>query len=277
MIEKSIQSTPFDLRPETNSDGFFSSDILKCWADIIISEISPLHVVLIGFDGDDIADLDFQISLSLGGKVGLISLKKDISTKLILDEHWKNHPDLIILPKDPLTVWALANQFSKTILSNEDIVTLASYAHEFYRNLTFKYFDSSSNDLNKYKLLLPWDKLDPNKKQIAMTGISFYELILKKAGLAIRKVENPVELNFQESLKEEEFDYLAALEHARWNAERLLEGWRFNKVKDINKKFNPCIKAWEDLDNDTKKYDYDPVRNIPGFLAKIGYEVYKVN
>jgi len=78
-----------------------------------------------------------------------------------------------------------------------------------------------------------------------------------------------------DGVKISDYEALASLEHARWNAERLLEGWRYGRVKDISKKLNPCIRSWKDLDDDTKKYDYDPVKNIPVLMAMIGYEVYE--
>ena len=83
-------------------------------------------------------------------------------------------------------------------------------------------------------------------------------------------------LNIKASLGPKDYELLAKLEHARWNAERLLEGWRYGPSKDITAKLNPCIVAWDHLDDDTKKYDFDPVDNIPKMLEKIGYEVYRV-
>lgn len=43
---------------------------------------------------------------------------------------------------------------------------------------------------------------------------------------------------------------------------------------DLENKLNPCIVAWDDLDEEIKRYDYEPVENIPELLGMIGYEVY---
>jgi hypothetical protein len=122
---------------------------------------------------------------------------------------------------------------------------------------------------------MPWDKLDPKLKSSNLKQVEFYEHLLNQAGLSIRKSDNPVIFPLDESFKD--IDRLAQLEHARWNAERLLAGWRYGATKDIKKKLNPCIVKWDDLSDDIRKYDYDPIKNIPALLAKIGYEIVKLS
>jgi hypothetical protein len=102
--------------------------------------------------------------------------------------------------------------------------------------------------------------------------VEFYEHLLNQVGLNIRKSDNPKIFPLDESFKD--LDRLAQLEHARWNAERLLAGWRYGATKDIKKKLNPYIVKWEELSEEIRKYDYDPIKNVPVLLAKIGYEVY---
>ena len=174
----------------------------------------------------------------------------------------------------------------------QEIRELAPKVHEYYRNIELGKFKSDSEDINKYKVLMPWGNLNPMLQNSNLKQVAFFEHILKRVGLSIRKSDNPVlfdieanlsntftnDLNVSDNeIKVSDYEALARLEHARWNAERLLEGWRYGRVKDIAKKLNPCIKAWNDLDDATKKYDYDPVKNIPVLLAKIGYEIYKTN
>ncbi len=155
--------------------------------------------------------------------------------------------------------------------------------HEFYMKLELKKFRSDTDDINKYKVLMPWENLNQMLQNSNLKQVAFYELILKRVGLNIRPADNPVLFDIEGNLsntfsndpKVSDYEILASLEHARWNAERLLDGWRYGPAKDISKKLNPCIKAWHDLDEATKKYDYDPIKNIPVLLAKIGYEVYR--
>jgi ppGpp synthetase/RelA/SpoT-type nucleotidyltranferase len=294
-----VRSEYYDNFYETPSGGFSALDVLVCWADLICNDIKPQDVLLVGIDGGKIATMEYKIALSLGAKVALMAYSGRAVSDFVEDKTWKNHRNLLILPNDPLTLWALVNQTTKTILSDQEIKELAPQVHGFYRDLELGKFKSNTEDINKYKVLMPWDNLNPMLQNSNLKQVAFYELILKRVGLSIRKTENPIPYNIETNLSKtfryysEELDYpsevskgkskvsdyemLARLEHARWNAERLLEGWRYGSVKDIAKKLNPCIKAWKDLGDDIKKYDYDPVRNIPVLLAKIGYEVYKEN
>ncbi|MCX6238212.1 MAG: RyR domain-containing protein, partial [Bacteroidia bacterium] len=257
-------------------DKFSALDILICWSDLVGNGIKPADVILIGIDGGVIANMEYRIALSLGAKVGLVTSSGRAVTDFLYDKTWANHPNLLQLPNDPLTAWALVNQSAKTILSKEKIEKLAPIAHEFYRQKRLEEFNPNTEDINKFKVLMPWEKLNPSLKHSNLKQVAFYEHILKRVGLNIREEVNPVLFNIKAEQSTTVYDYLAKLEHARWNAERLLEGWRYGPEKNITAKLNPCITAWENLDDATRVFDYDPVDNIPKLLAEIGYEVYRV-
>jgi len=270
-----VESPAYNNPHRTTSDHFTALDILVCWADLISNGIKPKDVILIGIDGGRIATMEYEIALSLGAKVALVAYSGRAVFDFLQDKAWKNHPNLLQLPDDPFTIWALVNQSAETILNKEEIEKLAPIVHEFYRKKRMDELNPKAEDVNKYKVLMPWEKLDPSLQYSNLKQVAFYELILKRVGLAMRRVENPTLFDIKSNLNKSEYDFLANLEHARWNAERLLEGWRNGPQKDITKKLNPCIIAWEKLDDNTKKFDYDPVDNIPILLGKIGYEVYK--
>ena len=65
-----------------------------------------------------------------------------------------------------------------------------------------------------------------------------------------------------------EQNILAPLEHTRWNAERLLAGWRYGTPSDKARRINENITGWEFLDDSVKKYDYEAIEDIPLILAK---------
>jgi len=277
MPDNAVKSSAYDRFYKTDSGDFSALDILVCWADLINDGINPADVILIGIDGGEIATLEYRIALSLGAKVGLVLNSGRAVSNFLQEKTWKNHPNLLQLPKDPLTVWALVNQTSETILTQEEIETLAPLVHEFYRLTRLEELIPEANDINKFKVLMPWNKLDPSLRHSNLKQVAFYEHILNRVDLSIRKKDNPVPFNIKENVNQAEYDMLAKLEHARWNAERLLEGWKYGPDKDIAAKLNPCITAWENLDDETKGYDYGPVDNIPTLLSKIGYEVYKTS
>ncbi len=277
-----VRSEYYDNFFETPSNGFSALDVLVCWADLICNNVNPKDVILIGIDGGRIATMEYKIALSLGAKAALVAYSGRAVSEFIQDKAWKYHRDLLILPDDPLTVWALVNQRAETILTDDEIKTLAPQVHDYYRDMELLSFKSDADDINKYKVLMPWTNLNPSLQSSNLLQVKFYELLLKRVGLSLRRADNPVICDIKTTLSKDDsdqsdYDTLAALEHARWNAERLLDGWRYGPVKDISKKLNPCLVPWINLDAKTKQYDYIPVDNIPVLLAKIGYEVYKVN
>jgi hypothetical protein len=69
-----------------------------------------------------------------------------------------------------------------------------------------------------------------------------------------------------------EIEKLAEMEHARWNVERLLDGWK-RGPRDVHNKISPYLVGWKDLPDHVKRYDYEAVLAIPEVLAKVGLEV----
>jgi hypothetical protein len=74
---------------------------------------------------------------------------------------------------------------------------------------------------------------------------------------------------------QDEIEVMAEMEHARWNAERLVDGWKWGEKKDVTKKTSPYLVPWSQLPDDVKEWDRDTVRKIPEFLAKVGLEVHR--
>jgi hypothetical protein len=72
---------------------------------------------------------------------------------------------------------------------------------------------------------------------------------------------------------EDEIEIMAKMEHARWNEERLRDGWRWGKKRDIIKKTSPYLVGWSELPEDAKERDRQTVRKIPELLAKVGLEI----
>jgi len=70
-----------------------------------------------------------------------------------------------------------------------------------------------------------------------------------------------------------EVEIMAEMEHARWNVERLLDGWRWGEKRNVTKKISPYLVPWLELSDDVREWDRQTVRKIPEFLAKIGLEV----
>jgi len=273
--DDAVVSPGYDILCRTNESHFSAHEIFSYWTDLITGGITPGDVTLIGIDGGNIASLEYRIALSLGAKTVLVGNSGRAASALFADKHWKNHGKLISLPDDPLTAWAIVKQDADTLFADNEIETLAALGHEHYRQKRIDELKPAETDINKYKVIVRWNKLDASLQNSNRKQVAFYGHLLSRVGLQVRKAETPVLFNLKNNLETEEYELLARLEHARWNAERLLEGWRYSPVKDLALKTSPYIVTWDKLDEETRKYDYDPVNEIPAMLNLIGYEIFK--
>ncbi len=71
----------------------------------------------------------------------------------------------------------------------------------------------------------------------------------------------------------EEVERLARLEHDRWMADRLRDGWRPGPARDAEEKRSPYLVDWDALEEAVRDLDRDTVRAIPRFLASVGFDV----
>ena len=66
----------------------------------------------------------------------------------------------------------------------------------------------------------------------------------------------------------DEVEIMAEMEHARWNTERLRNGWQWGERRYIIKKTSPYLVPWSQLPDKVKEWDRHTVRNIPELLAR---------
>ena len=76
--------------------------------------------------------------------------------------------------------------------------------------------------------------------------------------------------------RDDEIELLARLEHIRWCDERRSAGWRPG-LRDPASRTTPFLVPWEDLDDLARELDRAVVRDLPRFLADLGYAVLRVS
>ena len=76
---------------------------------------------------------------------------------------------------------------------------------------------------------------------------------LRQIGCTVHKVTDRdiVLMTFTE----DEVEIMAEMEHARWNVERLLDGWKWGDRRDVTKKTSPYLVGWSELPDDVKEWD----------------------
>ena len=57
----------------------------------------------------------------------------------------------------------------------------------------------------------------------------------------------------------------------------MLDGWVYGEKKDVEKKISPYLVPWDELTDDVKEWDRQPVRELPKFLAKAKFEIYRLH
>lgn len=143
--------------------------------------------------------------------------------------------------------------------------TIARATHEEYRRMQAT--SAQGEDLS----MAEWDKLPDSLKESNRQQADRFIEKLQQLGCTVHKVSGrDVVLA---TFTDEEVEIMAEQEHARWNVERLLKGWKFGEKKDILKKITPYLVGWSELPNHVKEKDRRIVRSIPGLLARVGLEI----
>lgn len=124
--------------------------------------------------------------------------------------------------------------------------------------------------------MIAWQYLSEGMKQSNRRQAAFIGEKLKKVKCSIRPVKSFDQALFVFTM--EEVEKLAEIEHESWMEERVKAGWTYAPgPKNKALKTNPCIVAWDKLPENERNKDRDTARNIPNLMAKIGYEIYRVD
>jgi hypothetical protein len=104
--------------------------------------------------------------------------------------------------------------------------------------------------------LVPWEELDEDFKDSNRHQADHRPIKARALGalLAAAGVRAPTA---------EHIEILARMEHRRWSAERILDGWRYAPgPKNVELKTNPTLVPWEQLPEKFKERDREVARDI---------------
>jgi hypothetical protein len=119
----------------------------------------------------------------------------------------------------------------------------------------------------------PWAELTEELRESNRRQADHIPLKLKAIGCDFAPVVGVAAKSVTFSM--EEIEIMAKMEHERFVAERLLQGFRPGP-RDPLKKTSPYLVPWEKLTKGVKEYDRQAVRAIPELLASKGFEVYRL-
>jgi ppGpp synthetase/RelA/SpoT-type nucleotidyltranferase len=260
----------YDEIRTTEGEDYSPLEATHYWMDIIASGIHPDKVKLLVINGGTISTSECRMALVMGARVGILEGSGGEPSQLLSDEHWGPSRNLVQLPDDPAIVHSFlkagASPADETLMKIRE--TLAIAIHEQYRQIRMKKPEGVEPSLES------WKNLDEGLKLSNLLQADQIFEKLKMVGCGVRKVTDR-EVALMKFTKKE-IEQMAEMEHARWTVERLNEGWKPAREKNVAKKLSPFLIAWDQLSEEIKDYDRSAVSNIPAYLAKEDMEVYRI-
>lgn len=253
----------YDEIRRTRGQGFTPLEPLQNWCDLLAAGIAPGSVKVLGINGGTIASVEYRIAAALGAQVGLVERSGREAARLVSDRDWEGTPNVLSLPADPMTLRAFIGS-GPPQLTAELCEVIARGAHEAYRRNKAK---ARSED----ESLQEWERLSETLRNSNRQQASHILEKLREIGCDVQPAARGPAEPF--AFTGPEIERLAEMEHGRWNAERLLDGWRFAPQRDVARKLSPHLIPWQDLPDDVKQWDRAAVREIPALLELVGLRI----
>jgi hypothetical protein len=156
---------------------------------------------------------------------------------------------------------------TRSLLLDEELDRLAKAIHEGYVAERAKGGARPEAD----PALAPWELLDSAYKDSNRQQAD--HIAVKLRAVDCRSAPVAAEESAVEQFAADEVELLARMEHARYNAERFLAGWRWGAERDLQKRTSPYLVGWDELAEQIREYDREAVRKIPALLARIGQKI----
>ncbi len=248
----------------TKGKGFSILEALQYWIDLLAQGMDPLQVKLLGINGGAITAAEYRLALALGATVAIVDGSGREAAKLFQDDNWATSEKLICVPADAMTIRAFIGGGNPPMRDpvREEI---AKAIHSAYR------LEQTRRKPGQDPSLAVWEKLPSDLKESNRLQADDITRKLSQIGCSLHMVKDGTPQSFTFTAREVEI--LAEMEHGRWAAEKLNDGWKWASEKDLAAKASPYLVSWAKLPDDVKEWDRETVRKIPQFLANVGMEI----
>jgi hypothetical protein len=241
---------------QSDAQSIFARKLIEDWA---AEPDTRLHLFLCLDDNAIAVEVGLRLQEALAGCAGC-TLKVRI-------KHRASLADILgqISPRGPLisAFGMVEDTCCDQSFRREENEPLARAAHE---DFVQRRLGDSNRKPDADPALNDWDRLpddlrESNRQQADHIGIK-----LRAIGCQAVEKSRPHEAVTHFSL--DEIETLAEMEHARWNAERWLSGWRYGTPSNKKERINENLQPWDALHDSIKKYDREAVANIPMILGR---------
>ena len=202
----------------------------------------------------------------MGASVAIVRETGGEASKLLTDGDWNDSENLVVLPDDEMTLRVFVGPGSPR-LAPEIRDTIARSIHEAYRK------EQADRVQQMDPSMVKWDELLESLKHSNYNQADNVLEKIRKIGYTIERVEDR-KISLIE-FTDDEVEIMSEMEHARWNVERLMNGWKLGDEKDVTRKITPYLVGWDELSDEVREWDRQTVRKIPRFLAAVGLEIHR--
>ena len=122
--------------------------------------------------------------------------------------------------------------------------------------------------------MVPWHELEESLRESNRRFAAGIGDHLSRLGLTVvpGSLADPSAVALR--LPDEQVEELARAEHDRWMRDLIADGWQYGAgPKDPERKLHPSLVAWEELSEDERDKDREPIRALPEMLALVGFEL----
>jgi hypothetical protein len=255
---------------ETDGDDFSVLEPIQNWIDLIAAGTNPRSVRVLGIGGGLIAQFEYNLAVALGAAVGLVEESGRKADETLTEQPWWGPGRLLALPCDPATVRAFLNTSPSEVGVTHvsvgggepiDLEPAARQIHEKYRE----------------SVISDWEHAPEDFRRSCFHQAAYWMKAVETFGLTVDRLDPArpgIIFDLEACLGEQGIERLAAMEHGRWNVERLVQGWRLGP-KDVARRISPYLLPWSALSEETKKFDRDAARGLPEAYRKIGLAIYR--
>jgi hypothetical protein len=162
----------------------------------------------------------------------------------------------------------------------EEVCSLTTLLHEredaIAKVLHQIWFDNQitqGNAPGSNPALFLWDRLPERFKESNRQAADHIVVKLRAVGYRVDRLRQD-QLRVTKLDEDDQVDLMAQMEHQRWCAEKLLQGYVYGDLRDDVAKTQPYLVPWDKLMHDVQDYDRQQVRGIPGALYLAGYGIY---